>query len=152
MQKQHMKVSEWLLVLAISLNDAVIPEIVLSSFWGVQLNKHGDQADEYSRCRIKWWFEMGLKNECFLKTLSEVPKVWSSYVWVLWVYRIEKPKALSLMLHTADISHPAKAWDLHHRWIMSLLEEFFRQVPCHAFPQGCHHWAFSEFYVSAMLW
>ncbi|KAM5203907.1 dual specificity calcium/calmodulin-dependent 3',5'-cyclic nucleotide phosphodiesterase 1C isoform 3-T4 [Hipposideros larvatus] len=40
---------------------------------------------------------------------------------------IEKPKALSLMLHTADISHPAKAWTLHHRWTMSLLEEFFRQ-------------------------
>ncbi|XP_030877308.1 calcium/calmodulin-dependent 3',5'-cyclic nucleotide phosphodiesterase 1C-like [Leptonychotes weddellii] len=41
---------------------------------------------------------------------------------------IEKPKALSLMLHTADISHPAKAWELHHRWTMSLLEEFFRQL------------------------
>ncbi|PKK24694.1 phosphodiesterase 1C, calmodulin-dependent 70kDa, partial [Columba livia] len=40
---------------------------------------------------------------------------------------IDKPKALSLLLHTADISHPAKAWDLHHRWTMSLLEEFFRQ-------------------------
>ncbi|XP_038623976.1 calcium/calmodulin-dependent 3',5'-cyclic nucleotide phosphodiesterase 1C isoform X2 [Tachyglossus aculeatus] len=40
---------------------------------------------------------------------------------------IDKPKALSLMLHTADISHPAKAWDLHHRWTMSLLEEFFQQ-------------------------
>ncbi|XP_029445658.1 calcium/calmodulin-dependent 3',5'-cyclic nucleotide phosphodiesterase 1C isoform X2 [Rhinatrema bivittatum] len=40
---------------------------------------------------------------------------------------IDKPKALSLMLHTADISHPAKAWDLHHRWTMLLLEEFFRQ-------------------------
>ncbi|XP_035866330.1 calcium/calmodulin-dependent 3',5'-cyclic nucleotide phosphodiesterase 1C isoform X3 [Phyllostomus discolor] len=40
---------------------------------------------------------------------------------------IEKPKALSLMLHTADISHPAKAWELHHRWTMLLLEEFFRQ-------------------------
>uniref|UniRef100_A0A8C9N9V8 Phosphodiesterase n=1 Tax=Serinus canaria TaxID=9135 RepID=A0A8C9N9V8_SERCA len=41
--------------------------------------------------------------------------------------QIDKPKALSLLLHTADISHPAKAWDLHHRWTMSLLEEFFRQ-------------------------
>ncbi|NWH80118.1 PDE1C phosphodiesterase, partial [Piaya cayana] len=40
---------------------------------------------------------------------------------------IDKPKALSLLLHTADISHPAKAWDLHYRWTMSLLEEFFRQ-------------------------
>ncbi|KAM9337584.1 dual specificity calcium/calmodulin-dependent 3',5'-cyclic nucleotide phosphodiesterase 1A [Symphorus nematophorus] len=40
---------------------------------------------------------------------------------------IDKPKALSLMLHTADISHPAKRWDLHHRWTTSLLEEFFRQ-------------------------
>lgn len=47
---------------------------------------------------------------------------------ILWIFRIDKPKALSLLLHTADISHPAKAWDLHHRWTMSLLEEFFRQV------------------------
>uniref|UniRef100_A0A8C6NW21 Phosphodiesterase n=1 Tax=Nothobranchius furzeri TaxID=105023 RepID=A0A8C6NW21_NOTFU len=40
---------------------------------------------------------------------------------------IDKPKALSLLLHTADISHPAKSFDLHHRWTTSLLEEFFRQ-------------------------
>uniref|UniRef100_A0A8C4HJJ8 Phosphodiesterase n=1 Tax=Dicentrarchus labrax TaxID=13489 RepID=A0A8C4HJJ8_DICLA len=40
---------------------------------------------------------------------------------------IDKPKALSLLLHTADISHPAKRWDIHHRWTTSLLEEFFRQ-------------------------
>ncbi|XP_047224516.1 calcium/calmodulin-dependent 3',5'-cyclic nucleotide phosphodiesterase 1C isoform X5 [Girardinichthys multiradiatus] len=40
---------------------------------------------------------------------------------------IDKPKALSLLLHTADISHPAKRWDVHHRWTTSLLEEFFRQ-------------------------
>uniref|UniRef100_A0A3B3RIJ1 Phosphodiesterase n=1 Tax=Paramormyrops kingsleyae TaxID=1676925 RepID=A0A3B3RIJ1_9TELE len=40
---------------------------------------------------------------------------------------IDKPKALSLLLHTADISHPAKKWELHHRWTTSLLEEFFRQ-------------------------
>ncbi|XP_072908631.1 dual specificity calcium/calmodulin-dependent 3',5'-cyclic nucleotide phosphodiesterase 1A [Hemitrygon akajei] len=40
---------------------------------------------------------------------------------------IDKPKALSLLLHTADISHPAKTWDMHYRWTMALLEEFFRQ-------------------------
>ncbi|XP_072524802.1 dual specificity calcium/calmodulin-dependent 3',5'-cyclic nucleotide phosphodiesterase 1A isoform X2 [Salminus brasiliensis] len=40
---------------------------------------------------------------------------------------IDKSKALSLLLHTADISHPAKNWELHHRWTTSLLEEFFRQ-------------------------
>ncbi|XP_035283869.1 calcium/calmodulin-dependent 3',5'-cyclic nucleotide phosphodiesterase 1A isoform X2 [Anguilla anguilla] len=40
---------------------------------------------------------------------------------------LDKPKALSLLLHTADISHPAKKWDLHHQWTTSLLEEFFRQ-------------------------
>ncbi|XP_076120379.1 dual specificity calcium/calmodulin-dependent 3',5'-cyclic nucleotide phosphodiesterase 1A [Alosa pseudoharengus] len=40
---------------------------------------------------------------------------------------IDKPKALSLMLHAADISHPAKAWKLHYRWTQSLMEEFFRQ-------------------------
>ncbi|XP_056306575.1 dual specificity calcium/calmodulin-dependent 3',5'-cyclic nucleotide phosphodiesterase 1A isoform X2 [Danio aesculapii] len=40
---------------------------------------------------------------------------------------IDKPKALSLLLHTADISHPAKTWNMHNRWTTSLLEEFFRQ-------------------------
>ncbi|XP_067117104.1 dual specificity calcium/calmodulin-dependent 3',5'-cyclic nucleotide phosphodiesterase 1A-like [Osmerus mordax] len=40
---------------------------------------------------------------------------------------VDKAKALSLMLHAADISHPAKAWPLHHRWTHCLMEEFFRQ-------------------------
>ncbi|XP_063069125.1 dual specificity calcium/calmodulin-dependent 3',5'-cyclic nucleotide phosphodiesterase 1A isoform X2 [Engraulis encrasicolus] len=40
---------------------------------------------------------------------------------------IDKPKALSLMLHAADISHPAKGWRLHYRWTQALMEEFFRQ-------------------------
>uniref|UniRef100_A0A8C4EWM0 Phosphodiesterase n=1 Tax=Dicentrarchus labrax TaxID=13489 RepID=A0A8C4EWM0_DICLA len=41
--------------------------------------------------------------------------------------RIDKPKALSLLLHTADISHPSKPWALHSRWTKALMEEFFRQ-------------------------
>uniref|UniRef100_A0A8C7WA13 Phosphodiesterase n=1 Tax=Oncorhynchus mykiss TaxID=8022 RepID=A0A8C7WA13_ONCMY len=41
---------------------------------------------------------------------------------------VDKAKALSLMLHAADISHPAKAWKLHYRWTQALMEEFFRQV------------------------
>lgn len=40
---------------------------------------------------------------------------------------VDKSKALSLVLHCCDISHPAKQWDLHHKWTMLLLEEFFRQ-------------------------
>jgi calcium/calmodulin-dependent 3',5'-cyclic nucleotide phosphodiesterase len=40
---------------------------------------------------------------------------------------IDKSKVLSLVLHCCDISHPAKRWDLHHRWTTSLLEEFFLQ-------------------------
>ncbi|XP_061089789.1 dual specificity calcium/calmodulin-dependent 3',5'-cyclic nucleotide phosphodiesterase 1A-like isoform X2 [Conger conger] len=40
---------------------------------------------------------------------------------------IDKAKALSLMLHAADISHPAKTWPLHFRWTQALMEEFFRQ-------------------------
>ncbi|XP_076858293.1 dual specificity calcium/calmodulin-dependent 3',5'-cyclic nucleotide phosphodiesterase 1A isoform X2 [Brachyhypopomus gauderio] len=40
---------------------------------------------------------------------------------------VDKAKALSLMLHAADISHPAKGWDLHYRWTQALMEEFFRQ-------------------------
>ncbi|XP_064646950.1 dual specificity calcium/calmodulin-dependent 3',5'-cyclic nucleotide phosphodiesterase 1A-like isoform X4 [Lineus longissimus] len=40
---------------------------------------------------------------------------------------IDKSKALSLVLHCADISHPAKDWNLHYRWTSLLLEEFFQQ-------------------------
>ncbi|XP_078700588.1 dual specificity calcium/calmodulin-dependent 3',5'-cyclic nucleotide phosphodiesterase 1A-like isoform X11 [Branchiostoma floridae x Branchiostoma belcheri] len=40
---------------------------------------------------------------------------------------IDKAKALSLVLHTADISHPAKNWILHEHWTELLMEEFFRQ-------------------------
>lgn len=41
--------------------------------------------------------------------------------------QVDKSKALSLVLHCCDISHPAKQWDLHHKWTMLLLEEFFQQ-------------------------
>eukprot|EP00069_Balaena_mysticetus_P004802 bmy_04718T0 len=41
--------------------------------------------------------------------------------------RIDKSKALSLLLHTADISHPTKQWSVHSRWTKALMEEFFRQ-------------------------
>nr|XP_034989504.1 calcium/calmodulin-dependent 3',5'-cyclic nucleotide phosphodiesterase 1A isoform X1 [Zootoca vivipara] len=40
---------------------------------------------------------------------------------------IDKAKAMSLILHAADISHPSKTWKLHYRWTMALMEEFFRQ-------------------------
>nr|XP_028603936.1 calcium/calmodulin-dependent 3',5'-cyclic nucleotide phosphodiesterase 1A isoform X1 [Podarcis muralis] len=40
---------------------------------------------------------------------------------------IDKAKAMSLILHAADISHPSKIWKLHYRWTMALMEEFFRQ-------------------------
>ncbi|XP_051879469.1 dual specificity calcium/calmodulin-dependent 3',5'-cyclic nucleotide phosphodiesterase 1A isoform X2 [Pristis pectinata] len=39
----------------------------------------------------------------------------------------DKAKVMSLMLHAADISHPAKSWQQHYRWTMTLMEEFFRQ-------------------------
>uniref|UniRef100_A0A8C4ZD89 Phosphodiesterase n=1 Tax=Gadus morhua TaxID=8049 RepID=A0A8C4ZD89_GADMO len=41
--------------------------------------------------------------------------------------RWTRVKVLSLMLHAADISHPAKTWCLHHTWTHHLMEEFFRQ-------------------------
>ncbi|CAH8632235.1 unnamed protein product [Heterobilharzia americana] len=40
---------------------------------------------------------------------------------------IDKTKALSLIVHCADISHPAKEWNLHEQWSDILCEEFFRQ-------------------------
>ena len=41
---------------------------------------------------------------------------------------IDKPKALSLILHCADISHPSKTWHLHEKWTYALVSEFFAQV------------------------
>ncbi|XP_073519264.1 dual specificity calcium/calmodulin-dependent 3',5'-cyclic nucleotide phosphodiesterase 1B isoform X1 [Phyllobates terribilis] len=40
---------------------------------------------------------------------------------------VDKAKALSLLLHAADISHPTKQWKVHARWTKALMEEFFRQ-------------------------
>uniref|UniRef100_A0A9L0S5G8 Phosphodiesterase n=1 Tax=Equus caballus TaxID=9796 RepID=A0A9L0S5G8_HORSE len=40
---------------------------------------------------------------------------------------IDRAKTMSLILHAADISHPAKSWQLHYRWTMALMEEFFLQ-------------------------
>lgn len=40
---------------------------------------------------------------------------------------VDKPKALSLILHCADISHPAKQWSLHEKWTNLLVQEFFTQ-------------------------
>ncbi|CAF0928461.1 unnamed protein product [Rotaria sordida] len=40
---------------------------------------------------------------------------------------IEKSKALALVLHSADISHPGKPWTMHHSWTELLMEEYFKQ-------------------------
>ena len=40
---------------------------------------------------------------------------------------IEKSKALALVLHCADISHPGKPWPIHFTWTESLMEEYFKQ-------------------------
>ncbi|KAH9362747.1 hypothetical protein HPB48_001156 [Haemaphysalis longicornis] len=42
-------------------------------------------------------------------------------------FSLDKAKALSLILHCCDISHPSKEWRLHHRWTYLLMEEFFQQ-------------------------
>lgn len=41
---------------------------------------------------------------------------------------VDKVKALSLIVHCCDISHPAKRFDIHSKWTGFLMEEFFRQV------------------------
>jgi hypothetical protein len=35
---------------------------------------------------------------------------------------------LPFLLHTADISHASKPWDIHRRWTAQLAEAFYRQV------------------------
>lgn len=68
---------------------------------------------------VNFWFFFFLCQNCILLN-------WS--IFCLSLSSIDKVKVLSLMLHAADISHPAKAWPLHYRWTHSLMEEFFRQV------------------------
>ena len=34
---------------------------------------------------------------------------------------------LKTAIKCADIGHSAKSWDLHHKWSMKVVEEFFRQ-------------------------
>ena len=36
-------------------------------------------------------------------------------------------KVLCLLIHTADISHPGKRWEVHSEWTSRITEEFFRQ-------------------------
>ena len=42
--------------------------------------------------------------------------------------QVEKSQALEFILHVADISNPAKDWDLHRQWTTRIMEEFFCQV------------------------
>ncbi|KAF5403656.1 Phosphodiesterase [Paragonimus heterotremus] len=46
---------------------------------------------------------------------------------------VDKTKALSLIVHCADIGHPAKKWSLHEQWTKVLCEEFFRQACYHGY-------------------
>jgi len=39
----------------------------------------------------------------------------------------DKKTVLSLLLHSADISHPSKKWELHNQWTARCMEEFFKQ-------------------------
>ncbi|CAH3119216.1 unnamed protein product [Porites lobata] len=41
--------------------------------------------------------------------------------------QVEKSQALEFILHVADISNPAKDWDLHRQWTTRIMEEFFCQ-------------------------
>ena len=43
------------------------------------------------------------------------------------VFRLEKPKIMSLMLHAADISNAVKTWHIHQYTTSQLLQEFFNQ-------------------------
>ena len=43
------------------------------------------------------------------------------------IHSFDKTKVLCLVLHSCDVSHPAKRWDLHHQWTSRCMEEFFVQ-------------------------
>ncbi|XP_059089273.1 dual specificity calcium/calmodulin-dependent 3',5'-cyclic nucleotide phosphodiesterase 1B-like isoform X4 [Tigriopus californicus] len=42
-------------------------------------------------------------------------------------FSFDKTKVLCLLLHSCDVSHPAKRWDVHWQWTARCIEEFFDQ-------------------------
>jgi len=40
---------------------------------------------------------------------------------------LDKTKVLCMILHSCDVSHPAKSWPLHKEWTARCMEEFFKQ-------------------------
>jgi len=40
---------------------------------------------------------------------------------------LDKQRVLSMLLHSCDVSHPAKMWQLHSQWTTRCMEEFFKQ-------------------------
>jgi len=40
---------------------------------------------------------------------------------------IERQDILNMILHCADISGPSKPWEMHERWTLALMQEFFAQ-------------------------
>ncbi|XP_039602735.1 calcium/calmodulin-dependent 3',5'-cyclic nucleotide phosphodiesterase 1B-like isoform X2 [Polypterus senegalus] len=89
-----------------------------------------DEMNIFINLSREEWIELrGLVIEMVLATdmSSHLMQVKSMKTCLQQLERIEKPSAMSLLLHTADISHPSKPWRLHARWTKTLMEEFFKQ-------------------------
>ncbi len=48
-----------------------------------------------------------LSNQLFLELVV---------IFVILISSFDKTKVLCLLLHSCDVSHPAKRWDIHHQW------------------------------------
>ncbi|XP_061586873.1 dual specificity calcium/calmodulin-dependent 3',5'-cyclic nucleotide phosphodiesterase 1A-like, partial [Cololabis saira] len=95
-----------------------------------RLLQNGNDMDIFCNLSTEDWRELrGLVVEMVLATdmSCHFQQIKAMKSLLLQSEPIDKPKALSLLLHTADISHPSKTWELHLCWTRSLLEEFFRQ-------------------------
>ena len=54
------------------------------------------------------------------------PPQWLT-VLLLLTCSFDKTRTLCLLLHSADVSHPSKGWEVHHQWTSRCIEEFFVQ-------------------------
>lgn len=62
------------------------------------------------------------------RLLQHVNQIEFDFDFCLSLSQIEKSQALEFILHVADISNPAKDWELHRQWTSRIMEEFFCQV------------------------
>ena len=73
------------------------------------------------------WFQVHSRDILQCKCLHINKKERKNQLLWVHIYSVDKTRVMCLLLHSADVSHPTKTWDLHKEWTARCMEEFFNQ-------------------------